>query len=161
MRIGPGLPVLDYLGGEASGAGGGTPRHKVEARAGWSNNGLGARLSANWQSATEVRTRVGDELRFAPLATFDLRLFANLGEQPELVLKHPWLRGSSLRLEVNNLFDTKPRVRDSAGLVPINYQSALLDPLGRTVKITFRKLFSPSPGSWRREREGSGAPAGD
>ena len=159
VRIGPGIPVLDYLGGEASGAGGGTPRHKVETRAGWSNNGLGARLSANWQSATQVRTRVGDELRFSPVSTFDLRLFANLGEQPELLVKHPWLRGSSLRLEVNNIFDSKPRVRDSAGLVPINYQSDLLDPLGRTVKVTFRKLFSPAPGTWRRERE-SGAAAG-
>ena len=66
VRIGPGAPVLDYLGGEASGAGGGTPRHKVEARAGWANNGFGARLSANWQSGTTVRSQIGDELAFLP-----------------------------------------------------------------------------------------------
>jgi hypothetical protein len=153
VRIGPGAPALDYLDGEASGAGGGTPRHKVEARAGWANNGFGARLSANWQSGTTVRTQIGDELRFSPLATVDLRLFANLGDQPEWVLKRPWLRGSSLRFEVRNMFDAKPKVRDSAGGVPLNYQSDLLDPLGRTVMLTLRKLFSPSPAAIRRAFE--------
>jgi len=73
------------------------------------------------------------------------------------VLKHPWLRGSSVRMEVNNIFDTKPNVRNAAGAVPLNYQRDLLDPLGRTVMITFRKLFLPSPAAMRqmfqRERQ--------
>ena len=30
------------------------PRHRVELQAGWSNNGLGARLSGNWRSGTRV-----------------------------------------------------------------------------------------------------------
>jgi hypothetical protein len=153
VSIGPGLPLLDYLHGEAAGARGGTPRHSVEARAGWSNNGLGARLNANWRSATRVDAMGGDELRFSSLATFDLRLFANLGEQPELVLKHPFFRGSSLRFEVNNLFNAKPRVRNALGNVPLNYQPDLLDPLGRTVMISFRKLFMPSFAAFRRDRE--------
>ena len=153
VSIGPGLPVLDYLHGEAAGSGGGTPRHNVEARAGWSNNGLGARLGANWRSATRVDGPNGDDLKFSSLATFDLRLFANLGDQPELALKHPWLRGTQLRLEATNIFDAKPRVRDAAGGVPLNYQPDLLNPLGRTVMISFRKLFSPSPASFRRQRE--------
>ena len=53
------------------------------------------------------------------------------------------LRGSSVRFEVNNVFDAKPNVRNSAGEVPNNYQPDLLDPLGRTVMISFRKLFLP------------------
>ena len=153
VTIRPGLPDLDYLSGEAAGALGGTPRHRVEARAGWANNGLGARLSANWRSGTEVETLTGDELRFSPFATFDLRLFANLGERFELVQKHPWLRGSSVRFEVNNLFDSKPKVRDAAGTMPLNYQSDLLDPLGRTVMISFRKLFLPPRGFFQRQRQ--------
>lgn len=160
VSIGRGLPVLDFLDGEASSAGGGTPRHRVEVQAGWANDGFGARLSGNWQSRTTVRGRAGDELRFAPLASVDVRLFANPGERPEWVLKHPWLRGTSARLEVKNLFDAKPKVRDLAGGTPINYQSDLLDPLGRTLMFTARKLFSPSPASIRREyeRERSGEP---
>jgi hypothetical protein len=153
VRIAPGLPELDYLDGEAAGSTGGTPRHQVEARAGWSNNGLGARLSANWRSGTRVDTLTGDDLRFSSYGTFDLRLFANLGERFDLVQKAPWLRGSSLRFEINNIFDSKPKVRDASGQVPLSYQPDLLDPLGRTVMISFRKLFSPSLAALRRMRE--------
>ena len=151
VTIRPGVPELDYLRGEAVGQFGGRPRHEVEAQAGWSNNGLGARLSANWRSGTRVDSLAGDDLRFSPLGTFDLRLFANLGEQFELVRKQPWLRGSSVRLEVNNLLNSRPRVRNGAGEVPRNYQADLLDPLGRTVLISFRKLFLPPRSFFRRQ----------
>jgi hypothetical protein len=147
---------LDYLHGDAVGQSGGRPRHDFEGRAGYFNNGLGAFLSANWRSGTRVTTATGDNLRFSPLATFDLRLFANLGQRFDLVAKHPWLRGSSVRLEVNNLFDTKPKVRDAFGNVPLGYQPDLLDPLGRTISITFRKLFLPSPSFFRRTAPGGG-----
>ena len=153
VTIRPGVPELDYLDGEAVGQTGGRPRHQVEARAGWFNNGFGARASANWRSGTSVESLTGDDLRFSPYGTFDLRLFANLGEQFELVQKHPWLRGSSVRLNINNVFNSKPRVRDAAGDVPLNYQPDLLEPLGRTVMISFRKLFTPSPAALRRMRE--------
>ncbi|MES2120142.1 MAG: TonB-dependent receptor plug domain-containing protein [Pseudomonadota bacterium] len=153
VSIGPGLPELDYLHGEASGGSGGTPRHSIEAQAGWANNGLGIRLGANWRSGTTVNTLTGDDLRFSPLATFNLRLFDNLGEQPDLVVKHPWLRGTQVRFEVNNLFNAKPNVRDASGAVPLSYQPDLLDPLGRTVMISIRKLFSPPPRAIMRERQ--------
>ena len=93
----------------------------------------------------------GEDLHFSPLATFDLRLFANLGERFDLVSKHPWLRGSSVRFEVNNIFDAKPRVRNAAGIAPDNYQPDLLDPLGRTIMISFRKLFLPPRSFFRRQ----------
>jgi hypothetical protein len=151
VRIGPGLPELDYLHGDAAGSGGGTPRHNVQAQAGWSNNGLGARIGANWRSGTRVNTLTGDDLRFSPVGTFDLRLFANPGDIPEVALKHPWLRGTQLRFEVNNVFNSRPRVHDAAGNVPLNYQPDLLDPLGRTIMISFRKLFLPSPSFFRQQ----------
>jgi hypothetical protein len=43
-------------------------------------------------------------------------------------------------------------VRGASGLVPIGYQPDLLDPLGRTVRITLRKAFLPPPGAFRRSR---------
>lgn len=150
VRITPAGPELDYLHGEAAGSFGGTPRHKVEAQAGWSNNGLGARIGANWRSGTTVATLTGDDLHFSPLGTVDLRLFANPGDIPEVAVKHPWLRGTQFRLEVNNLFNSRPQVRDALGSVPLNYQPGLLDPLGRTVMVSFRKLFLPSPATFRR-----------
>ncbi|MFL6795137.1 MAG: TonB-dependent receptor, partial [Sphingomicrobium sp.] len=150
VRITPGGPQIDYLHGDAAGSFGGTPRHNVQAQAGWSNNGLGARIGANWRSGTTVTTLTGDDLRFSPVGTFDLRLFANPGDIPEIAVKHPWLRGTQFRLEVNNIFNSRPQVRDAAGIVPTNYQPGLLDPIGRTIMISFRKLFLPSPATFRR-----------
>jgi len=149
VTIAPGHE-LDYLHGDASGSSGGTPRHLVEARAGYANNGLGARFSANYRSGTRVDSLTGDDLRFSPLATFDLRLFANPGDIPELVLKHKWLRGAQVQFNVSNIFDAKPKVRNAAGDVPLTYQPDLLDPLGRTIGITIRKLFLPPPSFFRR-----------
>ena len=140
----------DIATGDAFGSSGGSPRHNVEARAGYSNNGLGARLSANWRSGTRVDCEPAGTLKFSPLATFDLRLFANPGERFDLVSKHPWLRGTQLRLDVKNIFDSKQRVENAAGDVPINYQADLLDPQGRAILISFRKLFSPPPSAFRR-----------
>ena len=140
VTIAPGAAELDYLHGDAAGSSGGTPRHLVEAQAGWFNNGLGARLSANWRSGTTVDRLTGDDLHFSPLATFDLRLFANPGDIPTgrqapVAARHP---GAAQR---HNIFDAKPKVRDAAGDVPPSYQPDLLDPLGRTIRITIRKLF--------------------
>ena len=151
--IRPGLPKIDYLDGEAVGSTGGRPRNEVQAQAGYFNNGLGARLEANWRQGTRVDSVDGEDLEFSPLATFDLRLFANLGQKPELVLKHPWLRGSSVRFEVNNIFDAKPRVRNAAGVTPFTYQPDLLDPMGRTISISFRKLFLPPPRAFQRRSQ--------
>ena len=140
-----GLPELDFLNGSASsgGSGGGRARHTVEAQAGYFNNGFGARFSANYRSATRVTGGPNGDLAFAPLATFDLRLFANLGENLRLLAKRPWLRGTSIRLEATNLLNERQRVRDNLGMVPAGYQQDLLDPVGRTISISIRKLFIP------------------
>ena len=143
VRIRRELPVIDYLSGEAVDGGGGRPRHTVELEGGYFNNGLGARLSGEWRSGSSVAGGPSGALRFSPFARANLRLFANLGEQFGLVAKRPWLRGSQVRLEITNLFGSKPRVRDALGAVPINYQPDLLDPVGRTVSLSVRKLFIP------------------
>jgi hypothetical protein len=151
VEIGPGVPEIDYLHGDAAGQSGGTPKHQVEAQAGYFNNGVGARLSANWRSGTQVNELKGDELRFSSLATFNLRLFANPGDIPEVAVKHPWLRGTQVQFRVDNILNSRPQVRDATGRVPTSYQPDLLDPLGRTVMISLRKLFLPNPSWFRRQ----------
>jgi iron complex outermembrane receptor protein len=142
ILIRPGLPVLDLLNGAAAGNSGGQPQHEVEVQAGITQKGMGARISADWKSGTTVRgaTSVGN-LNFSDIAKINLRLFADLGAQRNLVQKRPWLRGSRVTLSVTNLFDQRVEVRDAAGLTPASYQSAYLDPAGRVVKLSFRKLF--------------------
>lgn len=146
ITIAPGVPKLDLLDGSATGSNGGQPRHEVEVQAGYSNNGIGVRLSGNWQSGTRVDGALGtagggSTLYFGDLATADLRIFANFTQMPELVRKVPFLRGARLQLGITNLFDAKQDVRDASGLVPLRYQPDYLDPVGRRITLSFRKLF--------------------
>lgn len=151
VRITPGGPELDNLHGGAAGSMGGTPRHNFLAQLGYFNNGFGARIGASWRSATTVDAATGNDLHFSPVSTLDLRLFAKPGDIPELVLRHPWLRRTQIRLEINNVFNSRPRVHDQEGNVPLAYQPDLLEPLGRTIMISFRKLFQPAAGQFRQE----------
>ncbi|RSU83034.1 hypothetical protein DAH54_06950 [Sphingomonas koreensis] len=106
-------------------------------------DGSGIRLNADWQSATRVRggATSADELRFDDFATVNLRLFATLGPQFKFVRDNRWLAGTRVTMSVDNLFDSRLKVTNAAGTTPLSYQPALLDPLGRTVKISVRKLF--------------------
>ena len=154
VTIADGVPKLDYLDGEPIGQTGGRPRHEVQFETGYYNNGYGARFQGNWRSGTEVDSSSGD-LEFSPYFDLDLRLFANLSENFDLVSKHPFFRGTSLRFDVNNIFNNRPKVRDEAGLTPLSYQPDLLEPIGRTVGITFRKLFIPRRFFQRRQQPAS------
>lgn len=147
ILIRPGVPVLDLLDGSAVGSRGGRPRHEIELQGNFFKDGFGARLSTNWQSGTEVRGvpdglggTTGD-LRFSDFTTVNLRLFADLNQQRSLVQRFPFLRGTRVSIAVNNLFDSRLQVRDETGATPLGYQPDLLDPLGRSVRITLRKLF--------------------
>jgi iron complex outermembrane recepter protein len=147
ILIREGVPELDLLDGSSTGGRGGRPRHELELQAGVFKSGLGARLTGNWQSGTFVRggpdglggTR-GD-LNFSDLTTFNLQFFANLGERRALVERVPFLANSRVTLAVDNLFDSRMRVTDDLGQVPLGYQPHYLDPLGRAVRISFRKQF--------------------
>lgn len=143
ITIRDGLPELDLLNGSATGSRGGSPRHQIELRTGVVRDGIGIRLNADWQSATRVRGGVtsSGELRFDDFATVNLRLFATLGPQFKFVRENRWLTGTRVTLSVDNIFDSRLKVTDAAGGTPLSYQPALLDPLGRTVKISVRKLF--------------------
>ncbi|HEX6377260.1 MAG TPA: TonB-dependent receptor [Allosphingosinicella sp.] len=146
VLIRPGVPELDFLDGSAAGSRGGRPRHQLEFQAGLFRNGLGARLSAHWQSATFVRGGAvagggtGDDLFFDDHATVSLRLFADLGLQP-FARERPFLRGMRVSLSIDNLLDSRQQVRDRLGATPLNYQPGYLDPLGRSVRLSVRKLF--------------------
>lgn len=154
--IRPGVPVLDLLNGGAVGTSGGQARNSVDVQAGYSKDGLGARLSGNWHSGTRVDASAIDPnggLTFSPIATANLRLFANIGQMQGVVKDHPWLRGTLLTFAVTNISDAHVRVRDATGATPLAFQPAYLDPVGRAFTISFRKLFftppprrSPPPG---------------
>jgi len=143
VLIRDGLPIIDRLNGGATGAGG-QPRHELQGQAGYSNNGFGVRMSANWQSGTQVQGGTAgnpETLNFSSLGTINLRLFADLSQQLKFIKDHKWARGMRITLGITNLLDSHQRVTDQTGLTPISYQPDYLDPLGRTVKLSIRKLF--------------------
>jgi hypothetical protein len=146
VLIRPGVPELDFLDGSAAGSRGGRPRHELELQAGLFKNGLGARLTADWQSGTIVRGGpvagggTGEDLFFDDFATVNLRLFADLGLQ-RFARERPFLRGMRVSLSIDNLFDARQQVRDRSGSTPLSYQPGYLDPLGRSVRLSIRKLF--------------------
>lgn len=138
------LPRLDLLDGDTLGGAGGPSRHQIEVQTGYNNNGIGARISANWESGTLVRggtAAVPNDLRFGSIGTANFRLFADLGQRLEFVKKHRWARGVRILIAVDNLFNTRQQVTDSSGATPVNFQPAFRDPLGRTVRLSFRKLL--------------------
>jgi hypothetical protein len=147
VLIRPGVEELDFLGGSAAGGRGGRARHEIELQTGVFKNGFGARLNGTWQEGTLVRGApaaggaTNSDLFFSDSVNVNLRLFANLGQQQKLVREIPFFRGSRVTVAVDNLFDSRPGVRDQTGVTPLSYQPFYLDPLGRSVRVSFRKMF--------------------
>lgn len=142
VLIRPGVPELDLLNGSATGSDGGSNRHLFELDGGVFYKGVGARISARYDSGSRVNGGLtGGDLKFGDLATINMRFFMNLDSKAKLIAAAPFLKGSRLRLSVNNLFDAQRRVTDGTGVVPIRYQADYLDPLGRYVELELRKSF--------------------
>ncbi|MGB3470747.1 MAG: hypothetical protein WBA51_07995 [Erythrobacter sp.] len=141
IRIAPGVPVLDQLDGDATGAFG-FPRHSSRLEAGLFGNGLGTRLSAQYTGSTRLNGSGlpgSSDLFFDDLATFDIRVFTNLDQITGS--DSPVLKNMRISLRMDNIFDAQRAVRDEAGETPINYQPFVIDPVGRFIGIDIRKLF--------------------
>ncbi len=141
VLIRPGVPELDLLDGSATGSNGGSNRHLFELDGGVFYKGMGVRLSAKYDSGSTVTGGSAGDLKFGDLATFDLRFFVDLNQRPKLTEKLPFLKGSRLRLSIDNIFDAQRRITDANGIVPLNYQPGYIDPLGRYIELEWRKTF--------------------
>ena len=143
VRIGATGPALDLLGGDATGSNP-VARHGVELEGGGFYRGFGLRASASYTGGARIDgsgLTGTSQLGFAPIATFDMRLFADLGRMPGVVKAVPFFEHSRLSFRVDNLFDAQQRVTDANGLVPLSYQPGFLDPKGRFFEVSFRKQF--------------------
>jgi hypothetical protein len=141
ILIAEGLPILDLLDGAATSSRGGSPRHEIQAQMGVFKNGMGAFLNGNWRDGTRIDGGTGPDLEFSDQTTINLNMFIDLGAQTSWVERYPWLKGARLQVGVRNLFDTRTEVTSSAGDTPLNYQPDYLDPEGRTIGISLRKIL--------------------
>ena len=143
VLIAPGVPELDLLGGDAT-SGSGSARHGLELEGGTFYKGMGLRLKGSWASPTRVRGSGlpgSSDLRFGSVFNMDLRLFVNFDRKPGVLKSLPFLKGTRIAIDVENLFDSRQRVTDAGGIVPLGYQPDLIDPRGRVIQIDFRKMF--------------------
>nr|WP_246415800.1 TonB-dependent receptor plug domain-containing protein [Novosphingobium taihuense] len=142
VQIASGGTVLNLLDGDAVSSG--VARHSLEMEGGGFYRGFGLRLNGTYTGGSRIDASGlpgSSTLRFNPIATFNLRLFADLGRKEKLVEKVPFLKGSRISLSVDNVFNAQQRVTDDTGAVPLRYQPGYLDPRGRVFEIEFRKQF--------------------
>jgi hypothetical protein len=135
-----GLPEVDMLSG-GTGNGSGQSRHNVQSRVGLAYSGTGLTLNTNWKSRTHIiagTASAPNDIVFSPFLRFDLQAFANLGS---VWPGYKPLSGIRVSLNLDNLLDSKQRVRDQSGVTPLRYQPYLLNSLGRVVSLSFRKTF--------------------
>ena len=141
ILIAPGVAPLDQLDGDATGAFG-FPRHSSRLEAGIFGNGLGMRMSGRYTGETRLDgsgTPGSSDIFFDDLATFDLRVFANIDQLTGG--KTPAFKNLRISLRMDNVFDAQRAVRDENGDTPNKYQPFVIDPVGRFIGIDIRKLF--------------------
>lgn len=143
VLIAPGGPVLDLLNGDSLSSAG-SPRHSIQFNGGLFKNGFGTFFNGTWTGPSRITSNglpgVSD-LRFGSVTRMNINFFVSLGQQPNLVRKAPFFKGSQIALRFENLFDSRQKVTDRNGVVPIGYQADLIDPRGRMVELEFRKMF--------------------
>jgi hypothetical protein len=143
VTIAPGGPQLNLLNGDALVAGG-VARHAIEMEGGAFYKGLGFRLNGDWMAPVHVRSSGApgaSDLRFGSTFVLNARLFVNLGQQQGLMEAAPFLKGSRLSLRIDNILDSRQKVTDASGAVPLAYQPDYRDPRGRVIGVEFRKMF--------------------
>jgi hypothetical protein len=142
-----GGPSFDLLDGFATEIRGVSPRHELSFQAGVFQSWFGARLTADWRSKSTVRSlsaaRMGTDrqLTLPSYTTVNFSLFANPAERLGRKNAPGWIKGTRVALSITNLFNTRRQVVDEDGATPIIYQPVYLNPLGRTVSLSLRKVF--------------------
>lgn len=144
ILIRPGVPLLDLLDGSATSSNGGASRHELELSGGVFHKGVGFRVEGTYKSGTRADGSglVGSsDLRFSDLAALNAFIFVDLDQQKRLITAMPFLKGSRIRLRIDNVLNDIIDVRDQNGLVPLSYQPGFIDPRGRVFELSFRKRF--------------------
>lgn len=135
-----GLPIIDQLNGGSTSARG-VSRQEIQLQAGVFRNGFGGFMNANWREGTQINGATdAQDISFGGQTTVNLNVFADLNSRTSWVAKFPILKGARINLGVENLFDSRVDVR-SAGDLPLNYQPDFLDPQGRVIRISLRKIL--------------------
>jgi hypothetical protein len=139
LVLASGQPAIDLVSGNTLGEGLRVPRHRIETTVSGSHHGFGLRGNATWTSQGSAGTGLPGALRFSDRFATNLRLFWFPAKTPGIAGR--WLEGVRLLLAIDNLTDSYQRVADRNGATPLAYQRGLVDPIGRTIRLSIRKTF--------------------
>ena len=137
-----GATTLDALDGFVLGSSGALPEWTARLEGGLFFGGYGMRLSGRYVGSAVLRgddATGSDDLFFGDIATFDLRLFADIGQVTGR--DTGFLDGLRVSLRADNVFDARRRVVDGTGAVPVQFEPRRLDPTGRYLGVELRKVF--------------------
>ena len=138
IELRPGSPTLDLLNGDTL-SGGSTQRLAGYGYGGLSYLGNGGTFDFYCTGGATIRGGVAaSTLSFTPLCKINVTGSLSIHH---FLPRQNWTRHLGFKLEVANLTGARQHVRDSTGVVPYRYQPDLLDPVGRSVVLSLRKLF--------------------
>ncbi|MEH3040699.1 MAG: TonB-dependent receptor [Sphingomonas paucimobilis] len=139
LTLRQGQGELDLLDGETLDGNSGRPRYEVMGNIGGSVGAVRMGAYGNWRPATRIRSTLpASDLRFSGL-TF-IGLYSQL-QADKLAPRAPWAKRMVFQFEVQNLLNDRVDVRDRNDAVPYRFQPSFLDPYGRIVRLSVRKLF--------------------
>lgn len=138
ITLRPGAPTLDLLAGDTL-SGGTTQRLAGYGYGGLSYLGNGGTFDVYCTGGATIRGSVAaSTLAFAPLCKINLSGSLSIHH---FLPRQGWTRHLGFKIEIANITGARQRVRDATGVVPYRYQPDLLDPVGRSVLVSLRKLF--------------------
>jgi hypothetical protein len=138
LTLRDGLPALDLLDGATIDGTGGRPRWDLDSTIGGNYGPVNAGVYGRLQGPTRIRSDLAaSDLQFSGKTW--LVLYSSV--DAEKALHRPWTKGMSLQFTVENLLNSRVEVHDRTGATPNRFQSAFLDPLGRSIRLGVRKAF--------------------
>ncbi|MET0374609.1 MAG: hypothetical protein ABW128_10175 [Rhizorhabdus sp.] len=138
LSLRSGSPLLDLLDGATLTGTGGRPRWQsdIDIRGTYASANIG--LYGRLQGPTRIRSDLtASDLRFSGRVW--LVPYLDLGV--EKIVNRPWAKQMSLQFTIENALNDRIDVRDRAGRTPDRFQSAYIDPEGRSVRLGVRKVF--------------------
>ena len=139
LLVQPGQPTVDLLNGQSITGQGGRARYEAQGTLGGSYGPIQGGIFGMWQAPTRIRSDIAaSDLRFSA-RTF-LALYSTIDAE-KLAARAAWAKRLTFQLNVNNILNDRIAVRDRNGTTPYRFQRAFLDPYGRIVKLSVRKLF--------------------
>ena len=138
LTLRDGGAVLDLLDGATLNGTGGRPRWDVELNGNLSYGMFNLGVFGRLQGPTRIRSNIAaSDLRFSGKTWLVLYSFIKVDK----IVPKPWAKGLNVNFAVENLLNDRITVTDRNGQTPNRFQSAYLDPLGRSIRIGVRKLF--------------------